>query len=123
MVELFRERKRNNRNRGMCLDVLGHNNLPSERELQGQAQPLGGMGGCSFPKCDGGVCERPSGQDPRRAEHGESPECSRELVTVGWGTTPGLGIGTQKDLLDSQTACTVLSVCQQAAEHRSESKP
>lgn len=66
-----------------CLYILDHNNLPSKRELLGQVQPLGRTGDCSFPERAGGVCERPSGQDWGRAEHGESPEHSRELVTTG----------------------------------------
>lgn len=122
-AELFRERKRDNRKRGVRLYVLDHNNLPSNRELLGQLRPLGGMGECSFPERAGGDCERPLGQDPRRAKHGESLECSRELVTTGSGTMPGLGSGTQKHFLDTQTTCTPLSACQRAAKHRTESKP
>ena len=64
------------------------NNLASKRELLGQVQPWGGMGDCSFPECAGGGCKRPG--------PGESPECSRELVTARSGTTPGLGRGTQR---------------------------
>lgn len=91
-------------------------------ELLGQVRPLGRMGDCFFPKCAGSVCERPLGQDQGRAEHGEGPEYSRELVTAWSGIIPGLSSGTQKDPRYWDHLHTVVGV-PASAEHHTESKP
>lgn len=67
-IELFRERKRDNRKRGMCLHVLDHNNLPSKRELLSQVQPLGGTGDCSFPECAWGCLQETFGPGREESE-------------------------------------------------------